>query len=111
MNSPVASALNGVPERYRYARVVIGRKSVSASDSSPRSSLTLSRSLAYSSFVSFLATASSSPSNSSLAVSRHAPKWYSSKTTRSQLISCSQVFFGLMLPAASRPSRSWNEPK
>jgi hypothetical protein len=28
MNSPVASALNGVPERYRYARVVMGKKSV-----------------------------------------------------------------------------------
>ena len=79
--------------------VVMGRNSVSFSESSPRSSLTPARPVAYSSLSSFLATASSSPSNSSLAVSRHAPKWYSSKTTRSQLTTCSHSFLGLMLPA------------
>src|SRR6266511_2150518 len=64
-----------------------------------------------SSLPSFSATASSSPSNSSFAVSRHAPKWYSSKTTRSHSTLCSHSFLALMLPASSRPSRSWKEPK
>ena len=62
---------------------MMGRNSVSFSESTLRSSFTSSRPAAYSSLASFLATASSSPSNSSLAVSRHAPKWYSSNTTRS----------------------------
>ena len=70
-----------------------------------------SRPAAYSSLASFLATASSSPSKSSFAVSRHAPKWYSSNTTRSQFTLWSHSFFGLMFPAPSRPSKSWNEPK
>jgi hypothetical protein len=70
IDSPVDRALKGVPERCRYALVVMGRNSVSFSDSSLRSSFTSSRPMPYSSLASFLETASSSPSNNSLAVSR-----------------------------------------
>ena len=91
--------------------MVIGRNSVSLSPSSSSSSLNASSSGLYSAAVSFLASESSSPSNNSLALSRQAPKWYSSKTTRSQFVSCSHVFLALMLPSLSLPSRSWNEPK
>ena len=58
------------------------------------------------SFISVFSTVSSSPSKSSFADSRHAPKWYSSKTTRSQFTACSHSFRALMLPAESRPRRS-----
>src|SRR2546423_7669687 len=72
-----------------------------------RSSFTSSKALEYSSSSSSI----SSPSKSSLAVSRHAPKWYSSKTTKSHFTSCSHWFAFLILPALSRPRRSWNDPK
>ncbi len=66
----------------------------------------------YSAAISFCLTLSSSPSNSSLADSRQAPKWYSSKMTKSQFVVCTHSFFDLMSPVfRSRPRRSWKDPK
>ena len=56
------------------------------------------------------ALSSSSFSNNSLARSFHAPKWYSSKITKSQLVACINSFLVLMPPLSFVPSKSWNEP-
>lgn len=67
MNSPLTIARNDVPDRNRYAPVVIGRKSVS-----PCSKLS---SISYATeFMLSFCSHLSSCSNSSLALSRHAPK-------------------------------------
>ena len=58
-----------------------------------------------------LSSSSSSSRNSFRAVSRHAPKWYSSNTTRSQLISRVHSCCALMPPASFVPRKSWNDPK
>ena len=109
MTATMKSIERGTP--IHAGRSTTPRKSASLPESSSRPSSKSSSSFAYSASSSFLATSTSSPSNNSLALSRQAPKWYSSKTTRSQFTVCSHSFFGLMFPASSRPRRSWNEPK
>jgi len=96
----------------RYALVVIGRKSGSLTESSTRLLVHILQPAA-------VLEARSLLRDRLLLALEQAPlpfharrrSGYSSNTTRSQLISCSHSFLGLMLPASSRPSRSWKEPK
>ena len=56
------------------------------------------------------ASSSSSFSNNSLARSFQAPKWYSSKITKSQFVAWINSFFVLIPPFSFVPNKSWNEP-